>query len=126
MKEVEFEIVDERYIKICGVKYSMALFQYLGFGPLGSIVEIIERTEDGIITIRRHFDKEATQKEADRYRFIRQSEAEVSLEVEPILADVWKQISLKGLDKSRMDAIIDEGIKAAKVATATQEIGHGG
>lgn len=64
MKEVEFEIVDDQYIKICGVQYSMALFRALGFAPIGTIIEIIERSEDGTVTIKelRHF------KDADRLK----------------------------------------------------------
>ena len=113
MKELDFEIIDERYIKICGIKYSMALFQYLGFGPPGAIIEIVERAEDGVITIRRHFEREDVQKDAARYRFIRQSETDLDPVAELILARVWKGIASKGIEKARMDELIDEGIKTA-------------
>jgi hypothetical protein len=108
MKEVEFEIVDERYIKICGIQYSMVLFNYLGFAPVGAIMEIVERSEDGVVTIRRHHEAE---QDAARYRFLRQSETDLDLVRERILADVWNQIMGKGIDKAQMDAIVDEGIR---------------
>jgi hypothetical protein len=113
---MEFEIVNERTIKICGVQYSMAIFHWFGFAPIGSIIEIMERSEDGMITIRRHFEQEEDKKDAARYRFIRQSEADLGPLAELILAGVWKHLSQKGIDKARMDAIIDEGIKAAAEA----------
>lgn len=111
MKELEFEIVDDTCIKICGIKYSMALFHWMGFAPLGTVIEVIAR-EDGSVTIRRHFEQEETIRDAARYRFIRQSEADVDLKGELVLARVWKGISQKGIEKARMDELIDEGIKA--------------
>lgn len=96
MKELEFEIVDEACIKICGIKYSMALFQWMGFAHVGSVIEIMARSEDGMVTIRKHFEQEETIKDAARYRFIRQSEADVDPTVELIIARVWKGISQKG------------------------------
>lgn len=123
MKEVEFEIVDERHIKICGVLYSMGIFQGIGFAPIGMIFEITQRSEDGAVSITRHFESEAAKKDAARYRFLRQAEADLDPELEQILANVWHRISGKGIDKARMDAIVDEGIKtAAKSAT---EATHG-
>jgi hypothetical protein len=114
VKELEFEIIDDQCIKICGIKYSMALFQWFGFAPVGSVIEIMARSEDGMVIIRKHFQQEATIKDAARYRFIRQSEAALGPEAELILAAVWKHLSQKGIDKARMDAIIDDGIKQSK------------
>ena len=116
MKELEFEIVDDQCIKICGIKYSMSLFRWCGLAPVGSVIEIIARSEDGMITLRKHFEQEETIKDAARYRLIRQSEADLGPKAEQILADVWTEISLKG---TRMDEIIDEGIKRSK------EVGDG-
>lgn len=90
----------------------------------GMFTETLDSALDGARTALASTEappsNEETIKDAARYRFIRQSEADLSREAEIILAAVWAQISLKGV---RMDEIIDKGIKAA---AAIKEIEHGG
>ena len=55
MIDVPFEIDDDRTILIYGVRYSMGIFQHLGLGPIGSIIQIVSR-EDGTVALRRIYD----------------------------------------------------------------------
>jgi hypothetical protein len=43
--------VDGDVVTIYGVRYSLALFSTLGFGPIGSRVELVAR-DDGVLTLR--------------------------------------------------------------------------
>lgn len=61
-----------------------------------------------------------TQEDAERYRFICRSEADLDTDAEEILAEVWHAIIPKGVSKAQADAIIDDGIKR------TEEIEDGG
>lgn len=60
---------------------------------------------------RKH--KETTE-DAERYRFICRSEADLDTVAEEVLAAVWHQITPKGVNKVQMDAIIDDGIKRTR------------
>lgn len=50
--------------------------------------------------------------DASRYRFLRQSEASLSPEQEGPYGAAWGQIRLKGVDAEKMDAIIDDALRA--------------
>lgn len=47
-QELPVMIDDERTIVIYGVRYSMAIFQHLGLGPVGSIIKIVGRDGDSV------------------------------------------------------------------------------
>jgi hypothetical protein len=49
--------------------------------------------------------------DALRYRFIRQSEEDISTQLEEILARAWEKVSKKGCWLGKMDAVIDEAIR---------------
>ena len=66
MIDVPFEIDDDRTIVIYGVRYSMGLFQYLGLGPIGSVIQIIRR-EDGEVSLRQIFDYKPTELDGDSH-----------------------------------------------------------
>jgi hypothetical protein len=59
--DIPFEIDDDRSIKIYGVRYSMGFFQSVGAGPIGSVFQVMSRTEDGAVTIRAIYDYVPTQ-----------------------------------------------------------------
>jgi hypothetical protein len=48
------------------------------------------------------------QADADRYRFLRQTEEALSTEAEEILAVAWSKITKKGCWLGEMDAVVDE------------------
>lgn len=60
MNEPELELhpgEHGRVITIFGVRYDIELFRHLGIGPIGSRIELINRTGDGTVTLRRLPDK---------------------------------------------------------------------
>ena len=59
--------------------------------------------------------------DAARYRFIRRSEAELPSEEEAAYAALWAELSLKGSDGKRMDALIDAAMRDLK-ASATPSL----
>jgi hypothetical protein len=55
MKDMPFEVDDDRTILIYGVRYSMGIFQHLGLGPIGTVIQIVAR-EDGTVSLKQIYD----------------------------------------------------------------------
>jgi hypothetical protein len=49
---------DARILRIGDVKYSLALFEGLSFAPVGTVLEIIRRS-DGVVAVKRLHEREA-------------------------------------------------------------------
>lgn len=47
-QELPFAIDDERSILIYGIRYSMAIFQMIGVGPIGSLIRLAGREGDTV------------------------------------------------------------------------------
>lgn len=47
-QELPFAIDDERSILIYGIRYSMAIFQMIGVGPVGSLIRLAGREGDTV------------------------------------------------------------------------------
>lgn len=64
---------------------------------------------------------EEMQKDAARYRFLRQSETTMGPAQEQAYGEMWLRISKKGCDGEKMDRAVDEGIVAFEAATKQDE-----
>lgn len=58
--------------------------------------------------------------DAERYRFIRQSETRLDPFEEEVYGEVWKAILPKGCDEEKMDAAIDAGLKRLGLKTRAE------
>jgi len=50
-------------VEICGVRFACALFEGIGLAPVGEWMRVMERRDDGVVTVRtvrgnlaKHFD----------------------------------------------------------------------
>jgi hypothetical protein len=52
VSDIELDLAAET-ITLFGVKYALEIFRALGFAPLGTVLEVIER-ERGTVTVKRY------------------------------------------------------------------------